>query len=119
MQTLHEGDSQNKDMEQTKALLSRIKFLRAFYHSLVLLDKRTLSDLEKADLKLSQSVSLLQSDQAFHIFSPVATPQLIPYHTCHKLCSDSTAKMNSNMMFIASGKQYDNYSNVYHREIIL
>jgi len=54
MQTIHEGDSQNKYLEQTKASLSRIKFLRAFYHSLVLLDKRTLSDLEKADLKLSQ-----------------------------------------------------------------
>jgi len=44
----------------------------------------------------------------FTVFSPVATPQLIPYHTYHKLCSDSTAKMNSNMMFIASGKQFDN-----------
>ena len=57
-----EQDSQNnKDLEQTKALLSRIRFLRAFYHSLVLLDKRTLSDLEKAESKLSQSMSLLEA----------------------------------------------------------
>lgn len=61
-QTLHEENNQIKnDLEQTKALLNRIRFLRAFYHSLVLLDKRTLSDLEKADLKLSQSMSLLES----------------------------------------------------------
>ena len=61
-QTLHEDDSQDKeDLEQAKAFLNRIKFLRAFYHSLVLLDKRTLSDLEKADMKLSQAMSMLQS----------------------------------------------------------
>ena len=61
-QIVHEEDSQNKeDLEHTKALLNRIKFLRSFYHSLVLLDKRTLSDLEKADLKLSQAMPLLQS----------------------------------------------------------
>ena len=62
MQTLHEEDNQIKnDLEQTKALLDRIRFLRAFYHSLVLLGKWTLSVLEKADLKLSQSMSLLES----------------------------------------------------------
>ena len=47
-QTLHnDRDSQNgnEDLEQTKALLNRIQFLHAFYHSLVL-DKQTLSDLE-------------------------------------------------------------------------
>ena len=47
-QTLHEEDNQIKNnLEQTKTLLNRIRFLRAFYHSLVLLYKRTLSDLKR------------------------------------------------------------------------
>ena len=59
-QTSQEENSQNTDLEETKALLNRIKFLQAFYYSVVSLDKRTLSDLEKAALKLQQSIFLLQ-----------------------------------------------------------
>ena len=55
------SNKQNTEIGPIKALLDRIKFLRGFYHSLLLLDKRTLPDLEKADGKLSQCLALLQS----------------------------------------------------------